>query len=55
MVATPLEQDVVEEAEKFTGPDTVAPLAGEVTITPAKAAGAQIAIEQTISNKDFGM
>jgi hypothetical protein len=33
----------------------LAPLAGEVTVTPAKAAGAQIASEHTISNKDFGM
>jgi hypothetical protein len=30
-------------------------LAGEVTYTPAKATGAQMAIRHTISNKDFGM
>jgi hypothetical protein len=33
----------------------VEPFAGDVTFTPAKAAGAQIASKHTISNKDFGI
>jgi hypothetical protein len=55
ILATPFEQEVVADALKATGPDTVAPLAGELTVTPANAAGAPIASRHTINRNDFGM
>jgi len=56
MEATPFEQDVVAEATKDTEPDTVAPLAGEVTLTPvANAAGAEMPKRHTIRSTDFSM
>src|ERR1700688_5067196 len=55
MEATPFEQDVVAEALKATGPETVAPLAGAVTDTPAKAADTVTVSRHTISDKDFDM
>jgi hypothetical protein len=51
----PCEQEVLAEATYCTDPDTVAPLAGVLTDTPAKAAGANSADKHTISDKDFSM
>jgi hypothetical protein len=54
--ATPFEQEVVAEATNDTAPETVAPLAGELTLTPvANADGIDIAKRHTISNRDFSM
>jgi hypothetical protein len=54
--ATPFEHDVVAEAAKDTAPDTVAPFAGDVTVTPvANAAGAKIPNRHTISDRYFSM
>jgi len=50
MEATPPEQEVEADATKDTDPDTVAPFVGLVTVTPANAAGAQIANRHTISS-----
>jgi hypothetical protein len=56
MEATPFEHDVVADATNDTEPETVDPLAGEVTLTPvAKAAGAQIPKRHTISDRHFSM
>jgi hypothetical protein len=54
--ATPFEHDVVAEATNDTAPDTVAPLEGDVTVTPVpNAAGAQIPNKHTISDIRFCM
>jgi hypothetical protein len=56
MEATPFEHDVVAEATKDTAPDTVAPLEGDVTVTPvAIAAGAKIHNRHTISDRPLTM
>jgi hypothetical protein len=53
--ATPFEQEVVEVATKDTDPETVDPFVGLVTVTPANAAGAQIANRHTYSIRYFSM
>jgi hypothetical protein len=55
MDAMPFEQDVLAEATYGTDPDTVEPLAGVFTVTPAKAADAKIAEKHTITETDFSM
>src|SRR5580700_446864 len=56
MEATPFEQVLaVAEATKCTGPCTVTPLAGAVTFTPAKTAGAPIANRHAIPSTYFCM
>jgi hypothetical protein len=46
---------VVAVALKFTGELTVLSFAGSVTVTPANAAGANKAVKQTNSDKDFSI
>jgi len=56
MEATPFEQELaVADATKDTAPETVDPLVGLVTVTPANAAGAQIANRHTTSNRLFSI
>jgi hypothetical protein len=45
--ATPLLHDVLAVAEKWTGEETVEPLPGAVTVTPAKADVTSIASKKT--------
>ena len=55
MEATPLEQEVVADATNETDQETVAPFVGLVTVTPANAAGAQIANRHTSNIRHFSM
>jgi hypothetical protein len=51
----PFEQDVVADALYSTDPDTVEPLAGVLTVTPANAAGAKSADRHTITDRGLSM
>jgi hypothetical protein len=51
----PLEHDVVADALYSTDPDTVEPLAGVLTVTPANAADEKSADKHTITDRGLSM